>query len=186
MPEFRLGLLLILLFAYHAPLEGWPVRFPASGTRSPGYEVMDFGGRLADRLYHLVLPVTTLSLVLTAGVSRYVRGSMLEVIRQDFVRTARAKGLPERSVIWKHALRNALTPVITQLGLYLPVLFGGTVLIEAVFGWPGMGKIVVDAIGERDQPVILAGSLIFALMVVLANLVADILYALVDPRIRYD
>ena len=111
---------------------------------------------------------------------------MLEVIRQDFVRTARAKGLPERVVIFKHALRNALIPIITLLGLYLPVLFSGTVFVEFIFSWPGMGRTLVLAIEQRDYPVVMAASFFFAIMVVIANLVADVLYAVVDPRIRYD
>ena len=111
---------------------------------------------------------------------------MLEVIQQDFVRTARAKGLPERTVIFKHMLRNALLPVITLLGLYLPFLFSGAVLVETVFAWPGMGLLVVESIGRRDYPVVMAASLIFAGMVVLGNLIADLLYGLADPRIRYD
>ena len=143
-------------------------------------------GKFKDRATHLVLPATSLALVLAAGIARYTRGSMLEVIRQDFVRTARAKGLSERTVIMKHALRNALIPVITLVGLYLPFLFSGTVFIESVFAWPGMGKLVFDAIVQRDYPVIMGGTLVFANMVVLGNLVADILYAVVDPRIRYD
>ena len=134
----------------------------------------------------MTLPVTSLALVLAAGVARYTRGSMLEVIRQDYVRTARAKGLPESQVVFKHALRNALIPVITLLGLYLPVLFSGTVFIETVFGWPGMGKTIVDAIGTRDYPLVMGTSLIFGAMVVLGNLIADMLYAVVDPRIRYE
>jgi peptide/nickel transport system permease protein len=111
---------------------------------------------------------------------------MLEVVRQDYVRTARAKGLSEPVVILKHALRNGLIPVITLLGLYLPFLFSGTIFIETVFSWPGMGKMVFDAILQRDYPVIMGGSLIFAMMVVIGNLVADVLYAVVDPRIRYE
>ena len=111
---------------------------------------------------------------------------MLEVIRNDFVRTARAKGLSEPIVILKHALRNGLIPVITLLGIYLPFLFSGTVFIEYVFAWPGMGKLIVDAISQRDYPIIMAGTLIFASMVVVGNLIADVLYAFVDPRIRYE
>ena len=111
---------------------------------------------------------------------------MLEVIQLDFVRTARAKGLPERTVVFKHVLRNALLPVITLLGLYLPFLFSGAVLVETVFAWPGMGLLVVESIGRRDYPVVMAASLIFAALVVLGNLMADLLYGLVDPRIRYD
>ncbi len=135
---------------------------------------------------HLALPATSLALVLAAGIARYTRTSMLEEIRQDFVRTARAKGLSEPAVIFKHTLRNALIPVITLVGLYLPFLFSGTVFIESVFAWPGMGKLVVDAILERDYPVIMGGILVFAMMVLVGNLVADVLYAVVDPRIRYD
>jgi len=111
---------------------------------------------------------------------------MLEVIRQDYVRTARAKGLSERVVVFKHALRNALIPIITLVGLYIPVLFSGTIFIETVFAWPGMGRTIYDAILQRDYPLVMAGSFFFAVMVVAANLIADILYAVVDPRIRYE
>ena len=142
--------------------------------------------KVENRLLHLTLPATCLALVLAAGIARYTRGSMLEVIRQDFGRTARAKGLSESAVIFRHALRNGLIPVITLLGIYLPFLFSGTVFIESVFAWPGMGKLIVDAIGERNFPVIMGGSLVFAMMVVVGNLVSDVLYAVVDPRIRYD
>jgi len=110
---------------------------------------------------------------------------MLEVIRQDYVRTARAKGLSEGVVVFKHALRNALIPVITLAGLYIPLLFGGTVFIEYVFSWPGMGKAIVDAIVARDYPLVMATSFLFAAMVVVGNLLADVLYAVVDPRIRH-
>lgn len=187
MPSFWLALMLILVFSYFARnVWEWPIWFPASGTRSPDFDLMSTGEKVADRLRHLVLPVTALWLVLAAGVARYTRGSLLEVVGQDYVRTARAKGLPERTVILKHALRNALIPVVTLLGLYLPVLFSGTVFIETVFAWPGMGKTIVDAIGTRDYPLVMASSLIFAGMVVIGNLVADVLYAVVDPRIRYE
>jgi len=187
MPSFWLALMLILVFSYLARnVWDWPIWFPASGTRSSDFDLMSPGAQVVDRIRHLILPVTALSLVLAAGVARYTRGSLLEVVGQDYVRTARAKGLPERTVILKHALRNALIPVVTLLGLYLPVLFSGTVFIETVFGWPGMGKTIVDAIGTRDYPLIMAASLIFAGMVVVGNLIADLLYAVVDPRIRYD
>lgn len=187
MPSFWLAVMLILLFSYFAR-NVWelPIWFPASGTRSSDFDLMTTGEQIVDRIRHLVLPVTALSLVLAAGVARYTRGSLLEVVGQDYVRTARAKGLPERTVILKHALRNALIPVVTLLGLYLPVLFSGTVFIETVFAWPGMGKTIVDAIGTRDYPLVMAASLIFAGMVVVGNLIADLLYAVVDPRIRYE
>jgi len=187
MPSFWLALMLILLFSYLAR-NVWelPIWFPASGTRSADFDLLSRGEKVVDRVRHMVLPVTALSLVLAAGVARYTRGSLLEVVGQDYVRTARAKGLPERTVILKHALRNALIPVVTLLGLYLPVLFSGTVFIETVFAWPGMGKTIVDAIGTRDYPLVMACSLIFAGMVVVGNLLADLLYAVVDPRIRYE
>jgi peptide/nickel transport system permease protein len=187
MPSFWLALMLILVFALFARnVWEWPIYFPPSGTRSVDAASLGPLERVLDRLRYMVLPVTSLALVLSAGIARYTRGSMLEVIRQDYVRTARAKGLPERAVILKHTLRNALIPVITLLGLYLPVLFSGTVFIETVFGWPGMGKTIVDAIAQRDYPLVMGTSLIFGAMVVAGNLVADLLYALVDPRIRYD
>ena len=187
MPSFWLALMLILVFALFARnVWEWPIYFPPSGTRSIEYATLGLFERIADRIRYMTLPVTSLALVLAAGVARYTRGSMLEVIRQDYVRTARAKGLPENRVIFKHALRNALIPVITLLGLYLPVLFSGTVFIETVFGWPGMGKTIVDAIGTRDYPLVMGTSLIFGAMVVLGNLIADMLYAVVDPRIRYE
>ncbi len=187
MPSFWLALMLILslsLFARNA--WGWPIFFPASGMYSVDHYSLPALGRVLDRGWHLVLPTLSLSLVLTAGIARYMRASMLEVIRQDFVRTARAKGLPERVVVFKHALRNALIPIVTLIGLYIPVLFSGTVFIELIFAWPGMGRTLVDAVFARDYPVVMAGSFFFAVVVVAANLVADILYAVVDPRIRYD
>jgi peptide/nickel transport system permease protein len=187
MPSFWLALMLILVFALFARnVWEWPIYFPPSGTRSVDAASMGMIESMIDRARYMVLPVTSLALVLAAGIARYTRGSMLEVIRQDYVRTARAKGLPERTVILKHTLRNALIPVITLLGLYLPVIFSGTVFIETVFGWPGMGKTIVDAINLRDYPLVMGTSLIFGTMVVLGNLVADVLYAVVDPRIRYD
>ncbi len=188
MPSFWLALMMVLTFSLFARnVWDWPIWFPASDIQDVArYPFMTPWERVLDRLWHLALPATSLALVLAAGIARYTRGSLLEVIRQDYVRTARAKGLSEPVVVLKHALRNGLIPVITLLGLYLPFLFSGTVFIESVFAWPGMGKLIVDAITQRDYPVIMAGSLIFANMVVVGNLVADILYGFVDPRIRYD
>jgi len=186
MPSFWLALMMVLVFGLFAYQGQWFIQFPPSGMQSVDYAFLSPMAKVQDRLMHLALPATSLALVLAAGIARYTRSSMLEVIRQDFVRTARAKGLSEPAVIFKHALRNALIPVITLLGLYLPFLFSGTVFIESVFAWPGMGKLVVDSILERDYPVIMGGTLIFAMMVVVGNLVADVLYAVVDPRIRYD
>ena len=188
MPSFWLALMMVLTFSLFARnVWDWPIWFPASDIQDVArYPFMTPWEKVQDRLWHLALPATSLALVLAAGIARFTRGSMLEVIRQDYVRTARAKGLSEPVVILKHALRNGLIPVITLLGLYLPFLFSGTVFIESVFAWPGMGKLIVDAITQRDYPVIMAGSLIFANMVVVGNLIADMLYAIVDPRIRYD
>ncbi|NJD10274.1 MAG: ABC transporter permease, partial [Gemmatimonadetes bacterium] len=186
MPSFWLALMLMLLFSLKAHQWGWPVAFPPSGMTSVDYEFLGTGGRIADRLLHLALPVATLTLALAAGVARYTRAQMLEVIRQDYIRTARAKGLPERTVILRHALRNSLIPVITLLGLYLPLLFSGAVFVEMIFAWPGMGRVIVDAIFQRDYPLVMATSFCFAVLTVLGNLLADVLYALADPRIRYD
>jgi peptide/nickel transport system permease protein len=185
MPSFWLAIMLILVFSVGAgALWEWPISFPVSGVTSSGYEMMDPLSRVMDRVHHLILPLLALTLVLTGGISRYVRSSMLEVIHQDYIRTARAKGLSERDVILKHALRNALIPVVSLLGLYLPLLLSGAVFVEVVFAWPGMGKLMVDGIASRDYPVVLAGTFLFGTMVVLGNLVADLLYGVVDPRIR--
>jgi peptide/nickel transport system permease protein len=193
MPSFWFALMLILVFSLKANqlLAAHPewgflswLQFPASGMTSVGYEYLSAGGKLADRFKHIFLPAVALGIGNAAGVARYMRGSMLEVIHQDFIRTARAKGLSERKVIFKHALRNALIPIITLLGLYLPFLFSGAVLVETIFGWPGMGRAIVDAILQRDYPMVMATSFVIAAMVVAGNLISDVLYAVVDPRIR--
>lgn len=187
MPSFWLALMLILVFSVYARnVWGWPVWFPASGMVSVDHGFLGSGEQLVDRVRHLVLPSVSLALILAAGIARHTRAAMLEVIHQDYIRTARAKGLPERVVIFRHALRNALIPVITLLGLYLPFLFSGAVVIETVFAWPGMGKLMVDSIFQRDYPVVMAATFVFAVMVVLGNLLADLLYSAVDPRIRHE
>jgi peptide/nickel transport system permease protein len=184
MPSFWFALMLILIFSLKANTMGWPIQFPASGMTSVEYDYLTFGEQIRDRIMHLVLPATALGIGSAAGVARYMRGSMLEVIHQDFIRTARAKGLSERTVIFKHALRNALIPIITLLGLYLPFLLSGAVLVETIFGWPGMGRAIVDAILQRDYPMVMATSFVIAAIVVAGNLLSDVLYAVVDPRIR--
>ena len=184
MPGFWLALMLILIFSLKASQWGWAVQFPASQMTSGGYEFMTTGEQIRDRFMHLILPSIALGVGSAAGVARYMRGSLLEVIRQDFVRTARAKGLEERVAIFKHALRNALLPIITLLGLTLPFLFSGAVLIEVIFAWPGMGRLIVDAVFQRDYPLIMATSFVIAVFVILGNLLADVLYAIADPRIR--
>jgi peptide/nickel transport system permease protein len=186
MPGFWFALMLILLFSLKASQWGWPVVFPASQMTSVGYEFMSTGEQARDRFMHLLLPAIALGVGSAAGVARYMRASMLEVIRQDYIRTARAKGLSERVVIFKHGLRNALIPIITLFGLTLPYLFGGAVLIETIFAWPGMGRLIVEAIFQRDYPLVMATSFVTAVLVILGNLLADVLYAVADPRIRND
>jgi peptide/nickel transport system permease protein len=184
MPSFWLALMLILVFSLKASQWGLPIQFPASQMTSVGYEFLSTGEQIRDRFMHMVLPVTALGIGGAAGIARYMRGSMLEVIHQDYIRTARAKGLAERTVIFKHGLRNALIPIVTLLGLYLPYLLSGSVLIETIFAWPGMGRLIVEAIFQRDYPLVMATSFIAAGLVVMGNLLADVLYAVVDPRIR--
>jgi len=179
MPDFWLALILMFLFAY---LAHW---FPVSGTTDPAvYPSLGFWGRFGDRARHLVLPAGTLILLTSAAVSRFQRSAMLEVLAQDFVRTARAKGLSEWQVLTRHVLRNALLPVITLLGLSLPGLLGGAVLVERVFSWPGMGMLATAAVTDRDYPLVVAATVVASVMVVVGSLLADVLYALVDPRVR--
>ena len=178
MPEFWLGLMLILLFCDVLPI------LPASGMYSPLAQFLPTFEYVVNVAEHLVLPVFVLGIASAVATSRYMRGSMLEVIQQDYIRTARAKGLPERSVIGKHAMKNAFLPIITLLGLSLPFLLGGAVIVESIFAWPGMGKLTVDAIFTRDYPLIIACTMVAGVMVIIGNLLADILYAFVDPRIR--
>lgn len=179
MPSFWLALMLQLLFALHLRM------LPSSGPYDAVmYDFMSPGEQALDRLRHLLLPAFATGIASAAGVARYMRSSLLEVIRQDYIRTARAKGLSEGRVILKHALRNALLPIITILGLQLPFLVSGAVLTETIFGWPGMGRLIYTAIFSQDTPVIIACFFVFTLIVVVGNLVADLLYALVDPRIR--
>ncbi|MQA91133.1 MAG: ABC transporter permease subunit [Gemmatimonas sp.] len=184
MPSFWFALMLILIFSLKASQWDWPIQFPASQMTSVGYEFMAPGEKIWDRLMHLAMPAIALGIGSAAGIARYMRGSMLEVIHQDYIRTARAKGLSERVVVFKHALRNALIPIITLLGLYLPVLLSGSVVVETIFAWPGMGRLIVDAIFQRDYPLVMATSFVAATLVVVGNLLADVLYAVVDPRIR--
>jgi peptide/nickel transport system permease protein len=145
----------------------------------------EIGFSLVDRIRHLILPVATGALGWIAWYSRFLRSSMLDVIHQDYLRAARAKGLPERRVIYKHALRNALIPLVTLFALDVPYIFGGAVFIETIFAWPGMGRLYYQAALQRDYPVLMGVLIIGAGLIILSNLVADILYAYLDPRIRY-
>ena len=178
-PAFWLALLLMLLFGVFL---GW---LPISGMHSVNFPYFSFWGKLWDIIKHLILPVFVSAFGGLAYLSRYSRASMLEVLRQDYIRTARAKGVPEKKVIYKHALRNALIPIVTLLGLSLPGLIGGGFIFETIFAWPGMGRLGYQAIMSRDYPVIMGVGVIAALLTLLGNLIADITYAFIDPRIRY-
>jgi peptide/nickel transport system permease protein len=173
-PSFFLSLAAIYVFSLKL---GW---LPSSGMATVGRP-----GSFADSAKHLILPALVLGLAEAAPLIRYTRSSMLEVIRQDYVNTARAKGLRERAVIWRHALRNALIPLVTVVALGLPRLLGGAVVVEAVFAWPGMGTLAIDAVTGRDYPIIMAINLITAVMILSSNLLADVIYAVIDPRIKY-
>jgi peptide/nickel transport system permease protein len=179
-PEFWLGLVLILIFYawLKNPFTGESL-LPSGGIYSS--EAFSLG----DRIVHLILPVVTGALGWIAWYSRFMRSSMLDVIHQDYLRTARAKGLPERLVIYKHALRNALIPLVTLFALDLPYLFSGAVFVEMIFAWPGMGRLYYQAALQRDYPVLMAILIIGAGFILISNLLADILYAILDPRIRY-
>jgi peptide/nickel transport system permease protein len=177
-PDFWLALLLMILFGVQL---GW---LPISGLRSLNWEYLTFWRQQLDFLSHLALPILVATFGGLAGFSRYMRQSMLEVVRQDYIQTARAKGLAERVVVGKHALRNAMLPIVTILGLSLPGLIGGSVIVEWIFAIPGMGQLMVQAAFERDYPVLMGNLVIVSTLTLFANLAADLAYSLVDPRIR--
>jgi peptide/nickel transport system permease protein len=178
LPGYWLGLMLVMVFTY------WARALPAFGAAGFDADFLTGWSRFADRLRHLALPLATLTLIGIGGTARYVRGAMLDVRGAPHVAIARAKGLSPLQVTLKHVLRNALIPVVTLLGLSLPALFSGAVFIEAIFAWPGVGRIMVEAVGARDYPVIMAATAVSATLVVAGNLVAEALTAWVDPRIR--
>ena len=177
-PTFWLALLMMIFFGIHL---GW---LPISGLRSLNYEYLTLWAQFVDLAKHLVLPVFISAFGGLAGLSRYMRANMLEVIRQDYIMTARAKGLSERDVIYKHALRNALLPAITILGLSIPGLIGGSVIFETIFAIPGMGQLFYMSVMARDYPTVMGILLIGAILTLLGNLIADVSYAVADPRIR--
>jgi peptide/nickel transport system permease protein len=178
LPGYWLGLMLVLVFTY------WARLLPAFGAAGLDADYLTGGAWLVDRLRHLALPLATLTLIGVGGAARFVRGAMLETLSQPFITTARAKGLSPVQVVGRHALRNTLTPVVTLLGLSLPALFSGAVFVEAVFAWPGVGRVLVEAVQGRDYPVVMAATAVSAALVVAGNLLADMLAAWVDPRIR--
>jgi len=179
MPDFWLAILALLALTYWLPV------FPVGGAIDPVmHEYMSLGGRLVDRLWHLGLPALTLTLLATASVARYQRAALLDVLPADYIRTARLKGLTEREILRRHALRNALLPIITLVGLSFPALLTGAFFIERIFAWPGMGYAVINAIATRDYPLVVGGVIIGSIMVTLGSLLADLLYAWADPRLR--
>lgn len=173
-PEFFVGIIAIQMFAITL---GW---LPVSGRI--GYGDVTF----FDRIEYLIMPALVLGFALTAALMRYTRGTMLDVLNKDYVKTARSKGLPEYKVILKHAFRNALMPVVLLLVFRLPLLIGGTVIIESVFGWPGMGGMLLDAVSAKDYPVVMVCTMLVAFMVLLASFLVDLITALLDPRVRFE
>ncbi|MBD8005799.1 ABC transporter permease [Bacillus norwichensis] len=173
-PNFWLGIMLIILFGVQL---GW---FPTGGVAT-----LNAPFSIWDRLHHLIMPAFVLAAADMAALTRYTRSSMLEVLQQDYIRTARAKGFRERAVVWKHGLRNGLIPIITMFGLMLPNFIGGAAITELVFSWPGIGRLFIESAFTRDYPVIMALTVLTAVFVVIGNLLADILYAIFDPRIEY-
>ena len=179
MPDFWLAILALLAFTYWLPL------FPVGGAVDPVmHDYMGLGARIVDRLRHLALPALTLTVLASPGVARYQRAALLDVLPADYIRTARLKGLTEREILRRHALRNALLPIISLLGLSFPALLTGAFFIEKIFAWPGMGLAVVNAISTRDYPLVVGGVIIGSIMVTTGSLVADLLYAWADPRLR--
>jgi peptide/nickel transport system permease protein len=177
-PSFWLALLLMMLLGVY-----WPV-LPISGLTSLDYPQLSFWGKAWDLARHLALPIFIYTFASLAGMSRFMRGSMLEVLRQDYIMTARAKGLPASAVVYKHAVRNALLPVITILGLSIPTLIGGSVIIESIFALPGLGRLFYEAVMARDYPLVMGSLVLGAILTLAGNLLADVGYGLADPRIR--
>ena len=179
LPEFWLGLVLMLLLALRFPI------LPAGGAVDlVMHDAMSPFGQFVDRARHLVLPALTLALLGSASIARYQRAALLDVLPQDFVRTARAKGASDPRVLWRHALRNALVPTIVLAGLSLPTLLGGAVFVEQIFSWPGMGRVAAAAFGARDYQVVIGATIMGAVLVVIGGIVTDLCHAVVDPRVR--
>lgn len=178
MPLFWLALMMIIVFSYV-----WPL-FPPSNMASPNAGALSAPGRWLDVLHHLVLPSVTLGVAFSGGVARFVRNCLLEALGQDYIRTARARGLSEARVAWVHGLRNAAAPLIQNLGISLPALLSGVLVVEVVFSWPGLGQSTLRAVQAQDQYLVLATTTFVGAMVILGNLCADLAHAFVDPRIR--
>lgn len=180
MPSIWLGMLMIILFSVKFQQWGLP-SMPVSGVKD-----LRGGGDIWDRIVHLVMPAMTLALVSVAGWTRYIRSQMLEVVRQDYMRTADAKGLTKRVTIQRHAFKNAVLPLVTLIGLDIPNLFGGALIVENVFGYRGIGQVTIESLQSNDYSVAMATVMMLAFLTVLGNLIADVLYGVLDPRVRYD
>lgn len=180
MPSIWLGMLMIIFFAVKLQEWGLP-HMPVAGTHD-----LRGGGDFWDRVLHLIMPATALALVSLAGWTRYIRSQMLEVVRQDFMRTAQAKGLKQRIVVMRHGFKNAVLPLVTLVGLDIPNLFGGALVIENVFGYRGIGQLTIESLNSNDYSVAMACIMMLAFLTVVGNLIADILYGVLDPRVRYD
>lgn len=176
-PSFWLGLMLILIFSLKLGI------LPSSHMQSVGYQNLQGMELFVNQLKHLILPAFVLGVASAASMARYMRGSMMDVLREDYINTARAKGLSNGKVYMKHAFRNASLPIVTIVGLSLPFLLGGSVVVEKIFSWPGMGRLMVDAIYARDYPVVLAINFVVSALVIGGNLLADLGYAILDPRV---
>jgi peptide/nickel transport system permease protein len=185
-PIFIIGIGLQILLALY--LERWTgvKLFYVTGMNDPGYSDMSAVQKLTDTLQHLILPAVSIALISLAGYARFQRASMLEVLHSDYLRTAKAKGLPRRKVIVKHALRNAMIPIVTLISLDLAFMIGGAIITESIFGWPGVGRLYITAITTIDYPVVMAIVMVIGIGLVIMNIVADILYGVLDPRVRYE
>jgi peptide/nickel transport system permease protein len=181
LPVFWIGMMLILIFfRISNPITGGPL-LPANGMNTTGAPFS-----LSDWIAHLILPMFTLALAWVSWYSRFLRSSMLDVIHEDYIRTARAKGVSEQLVLYKHALKNAAIPLITVVTMDLPTLVGGALFVEIIFSWPGMGRLFYHAVERRDYPILMGTILLSAVLIILSNLLADLIYAYLDPRIRYE
>lgn len=179
MPGFWLALMLVLLFSVQL---GW---FPTSQATSLDYSDLSAFGKVLDRLWHLVLPVTVLGVAGAGATARYMRGRLLDVLGEEYITAARARGFRGWTIVRRHALKNAMIPIITIYGMSLPLMLGAATIVETIFAWPGMGRLTVDAVLGRDYPVILATTMVAAVLTVLGSLLADVGYAVVDPRVSY-
>ncbi len=179
-PNFWLGLMMIMLFSVFFREWGLPA-LPSGGTHTIGT-----GGDLLDRLRHLIMPAVVLAFAQTAAWTRYIRSQMIEILRQDYMRSAQAKGLKDHVVTFRHGLKNAILPLVTLLALDIPQLFSGAVITEVIFSWNGIGRLIVDSTFTRDYTVIMGTVVFVSVLTIFANLIADVMYAVLDPRIRYD